>query len=311
MNNKVTALQDDDGFSLNCLVEGNPKPKVTWRRKNTKLYWENPLRFHRVRYDVEGTYQCVATSNGFPEKTKDIFIDVVGKPFVEGEGDTTMISAHTGETVRLGCTVTADPLPSRVAWIWRNNYGVETELDNADSRIVTTRRNQEMTSSLTIPNVAIKDGGSYICETTNMFGTAKRNIHLEIKESVPKLVIIISITAGVVLVATVAVVILFIAKKKGWICKSHLDESFDLSASRPMPPVPKYVYKTGTIDSGVEDLQELQEMYGTLKPRPPPRVEKKWESVGLSYSGLVHSTSLPPYSDGDQQHRHDDDLFDR
>ncbi|XP_019617124.1 PREDICTED: basement membrane-specific heparan sulfate proteoglycan core protein-like [Branchiostoma belcheri] len=267
MDDKVTALHDDDDFSLNCLVEGNPKPKVTWRRKGTKLYWKNPLRFNRVRYDVEGTYQCVGTSDGFRQQTKDVFVDVV-----------------------------ADPLPSRINWIWRNNYGLETELDNSDFRIVTTRRNQEMTSSLNIPNVAVKDSGSYICETTNMFGSAKRDMHLEVKDSTPNLVIITSIAAGVVLVATVAVILIVIAKKKGWICKHQLDDSFDLSAPRPMPPVPKYVYKTGTIDSGVEDLQELQEMYGTLKPRPPPRIEKKWEAVGLSYSGLVHSTSLPPYS---------------
>ncbi|XP_078619287.1 kin of IRRE-like protein 1 [Branchiostoma floridae x Branchiostoma japonicum] len=287
MDDKVTALSEDDDFSLNCLVDGNPKPKVTWRRKNTKLYWKNPLRFHRVRYDVEGMYQCVATSDGFLEKTKDVFIDVVGKPYMEGEGDTAMVSADTGETVRLACTVAADPLPSRVQWTWRNNYGFETELDSADFRIVTTRRNQEMTSSLTIQNVAVKDGGSYICETTNMFGTVKRNIHLEIKESIPKTVMIPAITGGVVLLVTVAVVVtIVICKRKGWICKSYQDDSLDLSASRPMPPVPKYVYKTGTIDSGVEDL-ELQEMYGTLKPRPPPRMEKKWESVGLSYSEAV------------------------
>ncbi|XP_019641233.1 PREDICTED: hemicentin-2-like, partial [Branchiostoma belcheri] len=296
MDDKVTALQDDDDFSLNCLVEGNPKPKVTWRRKDTKLYWKNPLRFNRVRYDVEGTYQCVGTSDGFPQQTKDVFVDVLGKPYMEGEGDTAMLSADTGETVRLGCTVAADPLPSRINWIWRNYYGQETELDSNVVHIVTTRRNQEMTSSMTIQNVAVKDSGSYICETTNMFGSAKRDMHLEVKESAPNLVIITSITAGGVLVVTVAVILVVIAKKKAWICKSHLDDSFDLSAPRPMPPMPKYVYNTGTIDSGVEDLQELQEMYGTLKPRPPPRSEKKWESVGLSYSGLVHSTSLPPYS---------------
>ncbi|XP_019617126.1 PREDICTED: hemicentin-2-like [Branchiostoma belcheri] len=278
MDDKVTALQDDDDFSLNCLVEGNPKPKVMWRRKNTKLHWKNPLRFNRVRYDVEGTYQCVGISDGFPQTTKDVFVDVLGKPYMEGEEDTTMPSAYTGETLRLGCTVEADPLPPRINWIWRNNYGQETELDDADFRIVTTRRNQEMTSSLTIQNVAMKDSGSYICKTTNMFGSAKRDMHLEVKESAPNLVIITSITAGGVLVVTVAVILVVIAKKKGWICKSHLD------ALRPMPPVPKYVYNTGTIDSGVEDLQELQEMYGTLKPRPPPRMEKKWESVGLSYS---------------------------
>ncbi|XP_035685547.1 kin of IRRE-like protein 1 [Branchiostoma floridae] len=224
MDDKVTALSEDDDFSLNCLVDGNPKPKVTWRRKNTKLYWKNPLRFHRVRYDVEGMYQCVATSDGFLDKTKDVFIDVVGKPYMEGEGETAMVSADTGETVRLACTVAADPLPSRVQWIWRNNYGFETELDSADFRIVTTRRNQEMTSSLTIQNVAVKDGGSYICETTNMFGTVKRNIHLEIKESIPKTVVIPAITGGVVLLVTVAVVvIIIICKKKGLMCKSYQD----------------------------------------------------------------------------------------
>ncbi|XP_078700079.1 kin of IRRE-like protein 1 [Branchiostoma floridae x Branchiostoma belcheri] len=305
MYDKVTALQDDGDFSLNCLVEGNPKPKVTWRRKNTKLYWKNPLRFNRVRYDVEGTYQCVGTSDGFPQTTKDVFVDVLGKPYMDGEGDTAMLSVDTGETVRLGCTVAADPLPSRINWIWRNNYGQETDLDNADFDIVTSRRNQEMTSTLTLQNVAVNDSGSYICETTNMFGSAKRDMHLEVKgpqyvtKQPPNLVMITSnqikiktfVTAGVLLVVTVAVIFIVIAKKKGWICKSHLDDSFDLSASRPMPP--------GTIDSDVEGLQELQEMYGTLKPRPPPRM-KKWESVGLSYSGLVHSTSLQSYSTEEQ-----------
>ncbi|CAH1270863.1 DAPK1, partial [Branchiostoma lanceolatum] len=52
--------------------------KPRWRRKDTSLYWDNPLRFHRVRYDVQGTYQCVAASDGFREVTKDVFIDVVG-----------------------------------------------------------------------------------------------------------------------------------------------------------------------------------------------------------------------------------------
>ncbi|XP_078700015.1 contactin-4-like [Branchiostoma floridae x Branchiostoma belcheri] len=224
MDDKVTALHDDDDFSLNCPVEGNPKPKVTWRRKGTKLYWKNPLRFNRVRYDVEGTYQCVGTSDGFRQQTKDVFVDVVGKPYMEGDSDRAMLSADTGETVRLGCTVAADPLPSRINWIWRNNYGHETDLDNADFDIITTRRNQEMTSSLTLQNVAVKDSGSYICETTNMFGSAKQDMHLEVKDSTPNLVIITSVAAGVVLVATVAVILIVIAKKKGWICKPQLDE---------------------------------------------------------------------------------------
>ncbi|XP_078617619.1 kin of IRRE-like protein 1 [Branchiostoma floridae x Branchiostoma japonicum] len=296
MENKITVQQGDDDFSLECLAEGNPTPRVKWWRKDTNLYWENPLRFHRVSYDVEGTYQCVAISNGFAQSTKDVHIDVIGKPYLDGHGNSAMLSAAVGETVRLDCAVSADPLPSNVAWMWRNQYGMETELDSTTSHIVTTRKNQKMTSTLSIPDVGVKDGGDYVCKTTNMFGSVMRNIHVEIEESIPDVIVITSIAAGAILLVTVTALLVFIAKRKGWICKSHLDDPLELPASRPMPPVPKYVYQTGTIDSGVEDLQELQEMYGTLKPRPPPRGEKKWESVGLSYSGLVHSSSLPPYS---------------
>ncbi|XP_066272809.1 uncharacterized protein [Branchiostoma lanceolatum] len=66
-----------------------------------------------------------------------------------------------------------------------------------------------------------------------------------------------------------------------------------------MPAVPKSVKRLGhgTNDSGVEDL-ELQELDGTLKPRPPPRGDKQWASVGLSYTRLAHAhaTTLPPYT---------------
>ena len=82
MEKKVTVLQGDEDFILKCLVDGNPKPQVKWRRKDTNLYWENPLRFHKVHYNVEGMYQCVAVSDGFTPKTKDVFIDVIGKLLV-------------------------------------------------------------------------------------------------------------------------------------------------------------------------------------------------------------------------------------
>ncbi|CAH1228206.1 HMCN2 [Branchiostoma lanceolatum] len=297
MEKKVTVQQGNDGFSLECLVDGNPEPQVRWRRKDTNLYWENPLRFHRVSFGVEGTYQCVATSDGFPLESKDTFIDVVGKPLMRRTIGSSSISAVAGEAVRISCTVAADPLPSKIDWIWRNDDGVETKLSASVSRnIVITEDGQGITSTLTIPDVTVKDSGNYICTASNVFGSARRNIRLDISESVPRMAIITSVTAGAILLVTTAAVMLIFAKKRGWICKSHIDEPFRVPVCRPMPPVPKYVYKTGTIDSGVEDLQELQEMYGTLKPRPPPRMDTGWTSSGLPNAGLVHSTSLPPYS---------------
>ncbi|XP_078617517.1 uncharacterized protein LOC144885470 [Branchiostoma floridae x Branchiostoma japonicum] len=73
-------------------------------------------------------------------------------------------------------------------------------------------------------------------------------------------------------------------------------------ASRSAAAHGKYGRKLGhgTNDSGIEDL-ELHEVDGTLKPRPPPRADKDWASVGLSYSGLVHSATLPPYATVERQ----------
>ncbi|XP_078700010.1 kin of IRRE-like protein 1 [Branchiostoma floridae x Branchiostoma belcheri] len=296
MEKKVTVQQGNDGFSLECVVDGDPEPRVRWRRKDTNLYWENPLRFHRMSYDVEGTYQCVATSDGFPLQAKDTFIDVVGKPFMQRKMGKSTISAAVGEAVRITCSVTADPLPSKIDWIWRNDDEVEKELPaSVKSNIVITEEGQGMTSVLTIPDATVQNSGNYICTASNVFGSVRRNIRLEISGSLPMEIIIPSITAGTILLLTTAAVLVIFAKKRGWICKSHIEEPFRVPVSRPMPPVPKYLYKTGTIDSGVEDLQELREMYGTLKPRPPPRMDTGWPSAGLPNEGLVHSTSLPPY----------------
>ncbi|XP_019644227.1 PREDICTED: hemicentin-2-like [Branchiostoma belcheri] len=76
---KVSVLYGQDGFSLECVAEGNPRPQVRWRRQNTELYMGNPLVLSPVNYDVEGKYACVASSPGFASVDKETFIDVVGK----------------------------------------------------------------------------------------------------------------------------------------------------------------------------------------------------------------------------------------
>eukprot|EP00058_Branchiostoma_floridae_P026683 XP_002612174.1 hypothetical protein BRAFLDRAFT_88916 [Branchiostoma floridae] len=258
MDEKVTVLNAQDDFTLECLAEGNPKPTVKWRRKDTSLYWENPLRFHRVRYDVQGLYECVATSPGFKEVKRQTFIDVVGKPHIRGSPSSTATVAKGG-AIRLVCDVVSDPLPNRIKWVLQNNQGIEKDLSSVDEdvEIIETKADQEMSSSITVKKVGSDREGTYLCKGTNMFGTAHREIQVDLTDAADTPI-----------------------------------------ASRPIPPAPKYARKprTGTNDSGVEDLMELQELDGTLKPRPPPRVDKEWTSVGLSYPGLVHSSSLPPYS---------------
>ncbi|XP_035687709.1 kin of IRRE-like protein 1 [Branchiostoma floridae] len=308
MEKKVTILNGQDNFSLECLADGNPKPRIRWRRKDTSLYWENPLRFHRVRYDIEGTYECVATTKDFPEVTKETFIDVVGRPQIREE-TSDVISSTEGEATSLTCDVRADPLPTKITWLWRDTQGVEVELSHVqgDTSVKESSSKDEKSSSLTLKNVAISNGGTYVCHAANMFGTAQREIHLNVTESYRSLATVIAITIAAMIVLAGLVIGLLLARRRGWICGGLRTDDKNMSAPRPMPPVPKYAHKTGTIDSGVEDL-ELHEMEGTLKPRPPPRVDKDWTAIGLTYTGLAHPSTLPPYSTVERHRPDGEDL---
>ncbi|CAH1270862.1 KIRREL3 [Branchiostoma lanceolatum] len=285
MEDEVTMLYGQDDQSVHCVVTGNPKPHIRWRRKDTSLYWGNPLRFHRVRYDVQGTYQCVAANDGFREVTKDVFIDVVGKPAI-GSGPTT-VAVVDGGTARLRCEILGDPLPGRVTWFWRNNKGVENVVMATDYglSIIEKPTNDGTSSTVLLKDVGISEEGTYVCQAANMFGEARREIRLEVTGTSGSLVVIIisMVTAALGLVGAV---IVCVALKKRWICGEQKHDRSTLSSTRSMPPVPKSVKRLGhgTNDSGVEDL-ELQELDGTLKPRPPPRAGKEWTSVGLSYTG--------------------------
>ncbi|CAH1224419.1 KIRREL3 [Branchiostoma lanceolatum] len=295
---KVTMQFGQDDRYLQCLAAGNPEPHIRWRRKDTSLYWDNPLRFHRVRYDVQGTYQCVAASDGFREVTKDVYVDVVGKPSIHSGLSALVVTA--GSNARFHCEILGDPLPSQVTWFWRNKQSAEIVVMATDGgmSIVEKQTEEGMSSTLLLKDVGKAQEGTYICQAANMFGQARREIHLEVSGSHGSLVAI-SVSMATVVLGIVTAVIVCVAVKKRWVCWDTKQDTSTLSSTRSMPPVPTSVKRLGhgTNDSGVEDL-ELQEWDGTLKPRPPPRAGKEWTSVGLSYTRLAHAhaTTLPPYT---------------
>ncbi|KAI8507069.1 hypothetical protein Bbelb_155080 [Branchiostoma belcheri] len=318
MEDQVTMLYGQDDQSLRCLADGNPKPHIRWRRKDTSLYWDNPLRFHRVRYDVQGTYQCVAASDGFQEVTKDVYVDVVGKPSIQT--DAPSAAAAQGTLARLHCEILGDPLPGRVTWSWRNKQGAENVLMATDVglSIIEKPVDDGTSSTLLLKDVGKSQEGTYICQAANMFGEARREIHLEVTEgkslvshtgtgSDPPLVVLSVCAAAAVLLLLAAVCVCWAVRSRR-ICRYKRKAPAPLPSARPLVAVPSgrsvsAVPKPGkrlghgTNDSGVEDL-ELQELDGTLKPRPSPRGDKQWTNVGLSYSGLAHAhaTTLPPYT---------------
>ncbi|KAI8490773.1 hypothetical protein Bbelb_315660 [Branchiostoma belcheri] len=331
---KVSVLYGQDGFSLECVAEGNPRPQVRWRRQNTELYMGNPLVLSPVNYDVEGKYACVASSPGFASVDKETFIDVVGRPEVRDSSLSTLTIVEGGDATLI-CEVASDPVPDGITWFWRDSNGKETIYTAGITEHVAVREertNKGVKSLLTVSTAALDQAGNYMCRASNMFGSDQKDFRLEVQDSHLTLIIVIAVTTVVSLLAVIVGVC--IVKKKGWICddrdsgeaarkppelhtklfettcpfpihSTHDDqcvlhvsaitiETSSVSVSRPVPPVPgPDMVDREERDGKPEGLYEYDVNNGTLKPRPPPRLDKDPYSIGLSYPPTFPTNSQP------------------
>ncbi|XP_078572837.1 uncharacterized protein LOC144859782 [Branchiostoma floridae x Branchiostoma japonicum] len=171
-------------FSLFCEADGNPEPRVRWRRQNTTLYLDNPLTFKELDYVEEGTYECVASSYGFADVTREIFINVQGRPVVRLGGSSTLV-VREGDTAIMVCEVLADPSPY-VIWVWRDEHGGEKVLSEKERSDRVKIMRQELdgvtTSVLTVYSIRLHQAGDYVCKATNSFGSNELTVTLEMKE---------------------------------------------------------------------------------------------------------------------------------
>ncbi|CAH1258557.1 KIRREL [Branchiostoma lanceolatum] len=306
---KVSVLYGQDGFSLECVAEGNPRPQVRWRRQNTELYMGNPLVLSPVNYDVEGKYACVATSPGFASVDKETFIDVVGRPEVRDSSLSTLTIVEGGDATLI-CEVASDPVPDGITWFWRDSNGKETIYTAGITEHVAVREERTIKgvkSLLTVSTAALDQAGNYMCRASNMFGSDQKDFRLEVQDSHLTLIIVIAVTTVISLLAVIVGVC--IVKKKGWICDDRDSETSSVSVSRPVPPVPgPDMVDREERDGKPEGLYEYDVNNGTLKPRPPPRLDKDPYSIGLSYPRLVNV--LPSYAtvERDQPKSPDPDL---
>eukprot|EP00058_Branchiostoma_floridae_P005077 XP_002590565.1 hypothetical protein BRAFLDRAFT_83800 [Branchiostoma floridae] len=286
---KVNVLYDnEEEFFLECKADGNPTPRVRWRRKNTDLYFSNPLRFSRLDYQTEGTYECVADSSIFPQDVKDAVIDVIGKPDIRGDPETA--HATQGSSVTLLCEVTSDPSPGSIIWYWRSVDGQEIELTKGsiDGLTVRQKTTDSYTESLLIlDHVSSGSSGDYICKAINMFGSDTREYRVIV--SGPP-VIMIAIVTGVLVVSILLtlVAVIFIIRRRDVICgnRSHVKECKE---SQPT-------------HLNIEPCDvELDNVECTTKPIPPPRPDKDPYAIGISYPRLGAHVRAPEYSTADRR----------
>ncbi|XP_035685813.1 hemicentin-2-like [Branchiostoma floridae] len=281
---KVNVLYDsEEEFFLECKADGNPTPRVRWRRKNTDLYFNNPLRFSRLDYQTEGTYECVADSLAFTESVKEAVIDVIGRPDIRGDPETA--HATQGSSVTLLCEVTSDPPPDSIIWSWRNSEGREITLTggSVDGLTIKGKTTDDFTESLMIlDHVSSASSGDYICKATNMFGSDTREFRV-IVTGPP--VIMIAVVTGVLVVSILLtlVAIIFIVRRKDLICGKR-EKGKDCKDGQP---------KQVNLEPSDINLDVLET---TTKPLPPPRMAKDPYAIGISYPRLAvpaHSYSTP------------------
>ncbi|XP_078699705.1 kin of IRRE-like protein 1 isoform X2 [Branchiostoma floridae x Branchiostoma belcheri] len=302
-NRKTSPFVGQEGFSLPCEAEGYPEPRVRWRRKGTKLYFGNPLQFSRIDYDMEGDYECVASNGQMRDAVRQIFLDVRGKPYINTVS--LKVSVRSGDTARLVCEILSDPLPEETRWLRRGPGQQDkpvTASQRAGIREEETTSPRGVTNTLVISHVGRSDGGVYVCETTNTFGTFQREFRMDVKDTNTHAVVIASVTV-IVLLILFATIFVCIAKRTGLTAGAKREKSTGstLTASRALPPLPPYMDSRSVPVLDPDDMTglELQDFNGTLKPRPPPRMDKQPYSIGLSYPSLMHP--LPPYSTVERQ----------
>ncbi|KAI8480593.1 hypothetical protein Bbelb_416650 [Branchiostoma belcheri] len=205
---KISVLFGQEVFRVECQSEGNPKPKLSWRRKDTKQPFNNPLTLSPLNYQTEGYYVCVAKSDNFSEDTRETYIDVIGRPEVVSQS--TSVSAVGGDTVELTCTIASDPEPDGVIWELAGRDGRKRKLRGGVSGEISIKEivtGDQTQSVLVITSAETVHTGNYACIASNMFGQDRQDFRVYVTEDSSDVVMIAAVTMGVVLGILFAIVL--------------------------------------------------------------------------------------------------------
>ncbi|XP_050430112.1 cell adhesion molecule Dscam2 isoform X2 [Adelges cooleyi] len=178
---------------IDCQADGVPKPTVVWKKatgskssdyeeikekSHTKILGNHSLLLQNVKEDKQGYYLCQA-SNGIGNAIgKVIQVNVKSSPLFSST--TRTVSTKEGDIATLQCNMTGDH-PIDVKWF--KNGKSETM---SSSKFRHTERQQifgeKVVASLQINNVQISDGGSYVCQASNMYGRDQQLVQLYVQE---------------------------------------------------------------------------------------------------------------------------------
>ncbi|KAI9520297.1 hypothetical protein NQZ68_018604 [Dissostichus eleginoides] len=169
----------ETNVSLLCLVDGLPKPNITWNMPVTfdpshhQFNSDNSqLTIKSVARGDYGEYICTAT-NKIANSTATIMLHVYEAPevFVSAEQQ----SVSVGERVSVSCNVSGHPQPE-LHWLNKQNG---CTLDSGSGRV------RVEDGALVIDEVVPSDGGLYSCMAVSNSGNASRDVAIYTQPSPP------------------------------------------------------------------------------------------------------------------------------
>ncbi|XP_042345060.1 neural cell adhesion molecule 1 [Plectropomus leopardus] len=176
---KKVVAGPENNVSLLCLVDGLPKPNISWTMPmmfDSSRHQFNSdrsqLTIRSVARDDYGNYICTAT-NKIAESTATIKLHVFEAPevFVSAEQQ----SVSVGERVSVSCNISGHPQPELH---WLNKHNGRT-VDSSTGRI------HVIDGVLVIDDVVPSDGGLYSCMAVSTIGNASRDVAIHTQPGPP------------------------------------------------------------------------------------------------------------------------------
>ncbi|XP_056321982.1 matrix-remodeling-associated protein 5 [Danio aesculapii] len=164
--------------TLNCSVEGNPAPQITWTLPNgTSLYQGTTFfQFHH-RSDGAllikepspsdaGLYRCVGrNSAGFVERNVTLMSN--RKPEITNQYSS-LLSIINGEDLRLDCVSNAHP-PAKLTWMLPSGVILSRAQSSGRYSVLSN-------GTLSIQRTSVYDRGMYHCQISNDHGSSSLSV---------------------------------------------------------------------------------------------------------------------------------------
>jgi len=165
---------EGDTVHLECQVQGNPHPDITWYRENTSqlVGTGSLLKIHLDNSSI-GVYYCSAHSTRFPTAviSKSARVSIMSAPLI-----TSVQVTWSGSLAMITCRADTSGLEVTVHWSYRGQ-----NIQSGEKYLIeNTVNEQHFESVLTINETEEDDFGSYCCSLKNELGEDSKDILLSV-----------------------------------------------------------------------------------------------------------------------------------